>query len=100
MPSANQKRCNTLERIDKEALQEKAEFMSVMDDMFSEYGVPGAGGLCKLDDAIDERDPNLAMIDQLTVFALQKTAAKQKRGAQTSPSGGELAWLTSLPSLR
>jgi len=90
VPSADQERSiNTLERIDK-ALQEKEEFISTMDGIYGEYGVPGAGGLLQaLDDAIDERDQSLAMIDQLAAFLAPRAEgkAKSKKAAQPRPSG-------------
>jgi hypothetical protein len=92
VPSADQERTiNTLERIDK-ALQEKEEFISSMDGIYSEYGVPGAGGLLQaLDDAIDERDQSLAMIDQLAAFLAPQGAgkAKPKVATQPRPSGAD-----------
>lgn len=92
VPSADQERSiNTLERIDK-ALQEKEDFISNMDGIYGEYGVPGAGGLLQaLDDAIDERDQSLAMIDQLAAFLAPRAEgkAKSKKAARPRPSGAD-----------
>ena len=78
VPSGDQERTiNTLQRIDK-ALAEKAEFMETMNGIHDEYGVPGAGGLLRaLDDAIDEREQSLQMIDQL---AAMLTPAEDQQG--------------------
>jgi hypothetical protein len=82
VPSADQERCiNALERIDA-ALAEKAEFMETMDGIYTDYGVPGAGGLLQaLDDAIDERDQSLAMIDQITAFLTPQEEERQEPNA-------------------
>lgn len=94
VPSADQERTiNALERIDK-ALAEKDEFMACMDGIYTDYGVPGAGGLLKaLDDAIDERDQSLAMIDHLTQFLTpdkeMAAAEKARPPSERKNKGGE-----------
>ena len=76
----------------QKALQEKEDFISNMDGIYGEYGVPGAGGLLQaLDDAIDERDQSLAMIDQLAAFLAPRAEgkAKSKKAARPRPSGAD-----------